>query len=48
MRFKAIGLIQDEHRSLAAVIQAPEFLVRKYNRENKAPAPLGLGDPNGG
>ncbi len=37
MRFKAIGLIQDEHRSLAAVIQAAEFLVRKYIRDNKAP-----------
>jgi len=37
MRFEAIGLIQDEHRSLAAVIQAAEFLVRKYIRESKAP-----------
>ena len=37
MRFKAIGLIQDEHRSLAAVIQAAEFLVRKYVHESKAP-----------
>ena len=37
MRFEAIGLIQDEHRSLAAVIQAAEFLVRKYVREDKSP-----------
>jgi hemerythrin-like domain-containing protein len=37
MKFEAIGLIQDEHRSLAAVIQAAEFLVRKYTRESKAP-----------
>ena len=37
MKFEAIGLIQDEHRSLAAVIQAAEFLVRKYIRESKAP-----------
>lgn len=37
MRFEAIGLIQDEHRSLAAVIQAAEFLVRKYIRDSKAP-----------
>ena len=37
MKFEAIGLIQDEHRSLAAVIQAAEFLVRKYDRESKAP-----------
>jgi len=37
MKFEAIGLIQDEHRSLAAVIQAAEFLVRKYIREGKAP-----------
>jgi hemerythrin-like domain-containing protein len=37
MKFDAIGLIQDEHRSLAAVIQAAEFLVRKYVRESKAP-----------
>ncbi len=37
MKFEAIGLIQDEHRSLAAVIQAAEFLVRKYVRESKAP-----------
>ena len=37
MKLEAIGLIQDEHRSLAAVIQAAEFLVRKYIRESKAP-----------
>jgi len=37
MKFEAIGLIQDEHRSLAAVIQAAEFLARKYIRESKAP-----------
>jgi len=37
MKFEAIGVIQDEHRSLAAVIQAAEFLVRKYIRESKAP-----------
>jgi hemerythrin-like domain-containing protein len=37
MKLEAIGLIQDEHRSLAAVIQAAEFLVRKYIREGKAP-----------
>ncbi|MGQ0578409.1 MAG: hemerythrin domain-containing protein [Betaproteobacteria bacterium] len=37
MKFGAIGLIQDEHRSLAAVVQAAEFLVRKYLRESKTP-----------
>lgn len=37
MRFEAIGLIRDEHRSLSAVIQAAEFLVRKYLRESKPP-----------
>lgn len=37
MKREAISLIQDEHRSLAAVIHAAEFLIRESVRTGRAP-----------